>query len=121
VAPPVMAGMALTGLWRQDDALAAVYGQGGTRLVLLEQSGRLIGSPGQRPTVLGGHPGELGAWGSETTFASQVGVGLVVTVVGSGEDVSEATASWGGLRVDPPWPYRARSLARSLVDYITGG
>ena len=120
VAPAVIDGLALAGVWRQGRLLAAVYGQGAARLLLIEQSGRLVGSSGQTWTVLGSMRGQTGTWGSQDTFAGQVGPDLVVTAVGSDQDVAEAAQSMGTWRVNPPWLYRTRTLARRLVEELTG-
>ena len=120
VAPSVIDGMALAGVWRKGSILAAVYGQGATRLLMIEQAGRLVASAGQRWTELGSMRGQAGAWGSDTTFAGQVGPDLVVTAVGSGQDVAEVAESMGNWRVNPPWIYRTRTLARRLVEELTG-
>lgn len=120
VAPSTIDGMALVGVWRAGGVLAAVYGQGASRLLMIEQAGRLVASSGQRWTELGSMRGQAGTWGSETTFAGQVGPDLVVTAVGSGQDVAEAADSMGAWRVNPPWLYRTRTLARRLVEELTG-
>jgi anti-sigma factor RsiW len=120
LAPSVIDGMALAGVWRRGTVLAAVYGQGASRLFMIEQAGRLVASSGQRWTVLGSMRGQAGTWGSQATFAGQVGPDLVVTAVGSGQDVAEAADSMGTWRVNPPWLYRTRTLARRLVEELTG-
>lgn len=120
VAPSVIDGMALAGVWRRGGVLAAVYGQGTTRLLLLEQAGRLVSSSRQHWAELGSRRGQAGSWGSESTFASQVGPSLVVTAVGSDQDVAEAADAMGTWRVNPPWLYRTRGLARHLVEELTG-
>jgi anti-sigma factor RsiW len=120
LAPAVIDGMALTGVWHRGAVLAAVYGQGASRLFMIEQAGRLVASSGQSWTVLGSMRGQAGTWGSQATFAGQVGPDLVVTAVGSGQDVAEAADSMGTWRVNPPWLYRTRTLARRLVEELTG-
>ena len=120
VAPSVLDGMALAGIWRSQGVLAAVYGQGASRLLVLEQAGRLVASAGQHWEVVGARRGEMGSWGTEATFADQVGPDLVVTAVGSSQDVAEVADSMATWRVNPPWLYRARTVARRLVEELTG-
>ena len=120
MAPSVLDGMALAGIWRSQGVLAAVYGQGTSRLLVLEQGGRLVASAGQHWEVVGARRGEMGSWGTEATFANQVGPDLVVTAVGSAQDVAEVADSMATWRVNPPWLYRARTVARRLVEELTG-
>ncbi|MHB1444615.1 MAG: anti-sigma factor family protein [Acidimicrobiales bacterium] len=120
VAPSGLDGLDLESVWVRGQVLATVYGDGAGSVMLLEQLGRLVESQSGPAVVLGGRRGVLTRWGSKSVFTSQVGA-TVLTVLGYPDDLTAAVASVQGVRANPPWPYRARSICRSLVVDLTGG
>jgi len=120
VIPSALDGLDLEGVWVRGQVLATVYGDGAGRVMLFEQLGRLVRSPSGPAEVLSGRRGVLTRWESKSVFTAQVG-GTVLTILGDPDDLTAAVSGFNRVRTSAPWPYRTRSICRSLVEDLTGG
>lgn len=119
--PAELDALPLVSLERVRQMVSAVYGDGGRRLVVFEEDGQLRLDPRDHaePTAMGGHDGYLYRVTGRQAFTWQAGR-VVLTLVGSPQDLPEAARSLGMVPRREGLVSRARELCRDLVEALSG-